>query len=147
MADKKKKTNRFEANHPPVDPNDPAILLTAGIVPATNAPERPQDEAQDPGAVTTPAEPEKPQEAPETTVSEPVSEPVAEPAAEEPTAAPVRNILEDLIPKGKKPVRGTYGFYLDEDVHAELLRLTKLSKAKNKSVFLNALLRRVLFDE
>lgn len=114
---------------------------------------RPQDEQKE-TAVVTPAEPETQQEAPEAPVSEPITEPVAEATEEKPVEdpveerepAPVRLILEDLIPKKKKPKRGTDGFYLDSDVHDELVRLAKQSKA-NKSEVLNALLRRVLFDE
>lgn len=105
-------------------------------------------------AVVTPAEPETQQEAKEAPVSEPVTEQAAEVAEEkpveektaEPDSAPVRLILEDLIPKKKKPKRGTYGFYLDSDVHDELVKIAKQSKT-NKSEVLNALLRRVLFDE
>lgn len=111
----------------------------------------PQEEVKAEGVVTTPPEPEEPQEAPETPVSAPVVEPEAvteeEKAFVEQPPAHVRSLLEDLIPKEKKPKRGTYGFYLDSDVHDELVRLTKASKADNKSVYLNALLRRVFFGE
>ena len=103
---------------------------------------KPQDAPETPEVVPTPAKPEPAQVAP----SEPVAEPVIEPLAEEKAPAPVADILADLLPD-KKPTRDTYGFYLDKDVHDELVRLTKQTKAKNKSVFLNALLRRVLFNE
>lgn len=115
---------------------------------------KPQDAQNKEAAVVTPEEPETAQAAPEAPVSEPVTEPAAEVAEEkpveektaEPDPAPVRLILEDLIPKKKKPKRGTYGFYLDSDVHDELVKIAKQSKT-NKSEVLNALLRRVLFDE
>lgn len=106
---------------------------------------KPQDAQNEEAAVTTPEEPETAQAAPEAPVAEPIFEPVEETTAE-PDPAPVRLILEDLIPKKKKPKRGTYGFYLDSDVHDELVKIAKQSKA-NKSEVLNTLLRRVLFDE
>lgn len=110
---------------------------------------KPQGAQNEEAAVVTPEEPETAQTAPEVPVSEPIVEPVVE-AAEQPVEeqdpAPVRLILEDLIPKKKKPKRGTYGFYLDSDVHDELVKIAKQSKT-NKSEVLNALLRRVLFDE
>ena len=108
-----------------------------------------------PGGVKTGEEPEV-KEAVVTTeepvVSEPPKEPEqpseekkSEPAQPEP-AAPVNDILADLIPKKPKPKPETYGFYLDSDVHDELVKLAKANKT-NKSKFLNALLRRVLFNE
>ena len=60
MADKKKKPNRFENNHPPVDPNDPAILITAGL----SAPQSVQERSEEEEAVTPPVEEEKPAEQP-----------------------------------------------------------------------------------
>ncbi len=114
---------------------------------------KPQGAQNEEAAVVTPEEPETAQTAPEAPVSEPIVEPVVEAAekpaeekVEEQDPAPVRLILEDLIPKKKKPKRGTYGFYLDSDVHDELVKIAKQSKT-NKSEVLNALLRRVLFDE
>lgn len=114
---------------------------------------KPQDAQNEGAAVVTPEEHETAQTAPEAPVSEPIVEPVVEAAekpaeekVEEQDPAPVRLILEDLIPKKKKPKRGTYGFYLDSDVHDELVKIAKQSKT-NKSEVLNALLRRVLFDE
>lgn len=107
---------------------------------------KPQEAQNEETAVVTPEEPETAQAAPEAPVSEPISEELAEEKAAEQDPAPVRLILEDLIPKKKKPKRGTYGFYLDSDVHDELVKIAKQSKT-NKSEVLNALLRRVLFDE
>ena len=113
-----------------------------------------QDAQKEEAAVVTPGEPEAQQEAKEAPVSEPVPEQAAEVAEEkpveektaEPDPAPVRLILEDLFTEEKNPGSATYGFYLDNDVHAELIRLAKKSKM-NKSRFLNKLLRRVLFNE
>ena len=119
---------------------------------------KPQGEQNEETAGVTPEEPETPQAAPEAPVSEPITETVTEVVTEEVTEkpaeekveeqdpAPIRYLLEDLIPKKKKPKRGTYGFYLDSDVHDELVKLAKQTKT-NKSDVLNTLLRRVLFDE
>lgn len=85
------------------------------------------------------AEVPKEEEKPEGIPPEPMNEP-------EPKPEPVANILADLIPQKPKPKPETYGFYLDSDVHDELVRLAKANKT-NKSKFLNALLRRVLFNE
>ena len=91
--------------------------------------------------VTTEEEPaSEPPKAPE----QPSEEKKSEPA--QPDPAPVNDILADLIPKKPKPKPETYGFYLDSDVHDELVKLAKANKT-NKSKFLNALLRRVLFNE
>ena len=108
---------------------------------------KPEDVQETAGVVTTPAEPETKQEPGKSSESELVLEQEEKTEEKEQATAPVTNILADLIPKDKKPVRETYGFYLDKDVHDELIRLTKQSKAKNKSVFLNALLRRVFFGD
>lgn len=101
---------------------------------AKKAAQEAQDEPEAQGVVTTPGTKEKAQE----TAPEPETEPV--------TNAPLKSdLLADLIPK-KKPKLDTYGFYLDSDVHDELVKLAKANKT-NKSKFLNALLRRVLFGE
>lgn len=119
-------------------------------------PVKPQEELKVEGVVTAPAELEMAQEATQEAAVEPVAKvetpeeekrlvpDEVEPAA--PAEPPAVNILADLIPKKKKPRPETYGFYLDSDVHEELVRLAKANKT-NKSRFLNALLRRVLFNE
>lgn len=116
----------FEAGKRPINKEETPVI----------EPQEAAEQAKEEQAVTVPSEVEKPQEAQET--------PVSDDAEQEPVAS---SILTDLIPKQKKPKRNTYGFYLDDDVIAELIRLTKQTKAKNKSVFLNALLRRVFFGE
>ena len=114
---------------------------------AEEAKKKAQEGGQEPPkteeVVVTPAEPEKPAEAKIGPAAEPEKAP--EVAEEAPAAAPV-DLLADLIPQKKKPRPETYGFYLDSDVHDELVKLAKANKT-NKSRYLNALLRRVFFGE
>lgn len=107
---------------------------------------KPQEPAKEEEAVTTPAEPEKAQEAVPVAENEPVQEQAESVEEKEAEQQPAVDLLADLIPQKKKPKPETYGFYLDSDVHDELVRLAKANKT-NKSKFLNALLRRVLFNE
>lgn len=103
----------------------------------------PQEEVKQEEVVVTPAEPEKPAEV----KIEPAAELEKAPeAVEEAAAAAPVDLLADLIPQKKKPRPETYGFYLDSDVHDELVKLAKANKT-NKSRYLNALLRRVFFGE
>jgi len=114
--------------------------------------QKPQEETKAEEVVTAPAEPESVQEATQEAPAEPVAkvetpEEEKQPVSEEvEPPAPAANLLADLIPQKKKPKPETYGFYLDSDVHDELVKLAKANKT-NKSRFLNALLRRVLFNE
>lgn len=122
--------NRFKRDDEEEFENPGEVLTAIPVAElAKEAPEQPEAEGD---VVTTPTAPEAP-----------VPSETAEQPAEKPA---VNDILADLIPKKPKPKPDTYGFYLDSDVHDELVKLAKANKT-NKSKYLNALLRRVLFGE
>jgi len=126
MAEKKerkKRENLFQTNHPTIDPNDPAVLITAGLVPPETAVE-PAQEPQEEIKAVTPAEPEKP--------------------VEEPTGANT-NGLEDLLShvkaaKKKKAKSKTRSLYLSDPVYNELVKRSK-KEGMSASEYLEALLK------
>lgn len=151
MADKKKKPNRFVTNHPPVDPNDPAILITAGLIGRQNAPAEPQDAQKEEATVVTPAEPETQQEAKEALVSEPVTKPTAEERSEEEKveeqpAKTRKNLLDSLDIEDEKAGFATRGFYIEDEVYEAIVKASKKKKI-SKSKIVNKLLRQAIFGE
>lgn len=103
MASDKSK-NRFKTNHPEIDPNDPAVLMTAGLIS-----QAPQDEPKQEEVVTTPAEPEKPTQ-----------------AEQEPVAP---DLFADLTVE--KNISKSYSFYLKVE---NVKKLEKAAKKNGVSV-------------
>lgn len=126
------KENRFAKNHPPVDPNDPAVLITAGLIGPQESALEEAEPAQEPvkeeAPVVTPAEPEKPQEKPESkSVGFDLDKFIAEQKQEN---------------KNKQNRKGA-SYTLSPVVRAEIERLHKLT-GKSRSSIIDDLLKQVL---
>ena len=161
MAEKKK-TNRFEKNHPPVR-FDPADLLRSGVIPAEADPVKEENETNFPEVPVVEDTTETPVPAP--VVEEPVpATPVEEapvpaaPVVEKPApkAAPKKkapSLKENLLGsmEESKPIGKATAFYLDADVIEAIDKLVeqyrKKDKKTSKSKIVNTILRGVLFDE
>lgn len=118
-----KNNNRFNKNHPTINPEDPAVLLTAGL----GMPQEPVQEEEEIDD-TAPAQ-ETAQEAPQAEKEQVRSEDAV-------------FIPLDEIGLNQKPKKKTTSVYLSEDVLDELEKRAKKAKLK-PSPYLDELLRRV----
>ena len=128
-----KRRNRFMQEAEDETLENPGEVLTT--VPVPIMPEPKEEKVEEKPEEKEAKKEEKPVEKQEEKVEEKKERP----------ESPINDILLDLVTKAK-PKQETYGFYLDNDVHDEIVRLAKQSKT-NKSRYLNALLRRILFNE
>lgn len=133
------KGNRFKKEHPVIDPNDPAVLITAGLVTPTSAPETPQ-EAPEVEEVSTDIQTPEIGTAEETPAA---VEPAEEVVEQKPGRISIDDIDEEIKQASKKKqVKKNTSFTLSPEVIREIERRSKKA-GKTKASYLDDLLKRV----